>query len=171
MQEFNVKDGKPSGNFLIPARKKKSYLCRYSQAQSNNAKKWPVEEDCKTMKQRIETENFSGRSVLSIYQDFHAKVFSKNPASVPAFPAQSAIDINTYKNRHKYKMNFAQMLSKIKDVIPLFFIRFADMVLSLISDLHKIITETIETVRPGRKYPRNFKNITGRFNYSYQPTR
>jgi hypothetical protein len=41
----------------------------------------------------------------------------------------------------------------------------------LISDLHKIITETIEPVRPGRKYPRNFKNRTGRFNYSYQPTR
>ena len=133
--------------------------------------RWPLEEDCKTVKQRIETENFSGRSVLSIYQDFHAKVFSKNPASVPAFPAQSAIDINTYKNRHKYKMNFARMLSKIKDVIPLFFIRSTDMVLSLISDLHKIITETIEPVRPGRKYPRNFKNRTGRFNYSYQPTR
>jgi len=107
--------------------------------------RWPLEEDCKTVKQRIETENFSGRSVLSIYQDFHAKVFSKNPASAPAFPAQSAIDINTYKNRHRYKMNFARMLSKI--------------------------TETIEPVRPGRKYPRNFKNRTGRFNYSYQPTR
>jgi len=133
--------------------------------------RWPVEEDYKTMKQWIEIENFSGKSVLSVYQDFHAKVFSKNLASALAFPTQSAIDINTYKNRHKYKMNFAQMLSKIKDVIPLFFIRSTDMVLSLISDLHKIITETIEPVRPGRKYPRNFKNRTGRFNYSYQPTR
>jgi hypothetical protein len=133
--------------------------------------RWPVEEDYKTMKQWIEIENFSGKSVLSVYQDFHAKVFSKNLASVLAFPTRSVIDINTYENRHKYKMNFAQMLSKIKDVIPLFFIRSTDMVLSLIFDLHKIITETIEPVRPGRKYPRNFKNRTGRFNYSYQPTR
>ena len=45
-------------------------------------------------------------------------------------------------------MNFAQMLSKIKDVIPLFFIRSTDMVLSLISDLHKIITETIVLNKP-----------------------
>ena len=40
--------------------------------------RWPVEEDYKTMKHWIEIENFSGKSVLSIYQDFHAKVFSKN---------------------------------------------------------------------------------------------
>ena len=64
------------------------------------------------------------------------------------FPAQNAIGINTYKNRRKYKMNFAQTLSKIKDVIPLFFIRSTDMVLSLISDLHKIITETIVLNKP-----------------------
>ncbi len=115
--------------------------------------------------------NFSGKSVLSVYQDFHAKVFSKNLASALAFPTQSAIDINTYENKHQYKMNFAQMLSKIKDVIPLFFVRHAKMVLSLISDLHKIITEIIEPVRPGKKYPRNFKNITGHLNYFYQPTR
>ena len=133
--------------------------------------RWPVEEDYKTMKQWIEIENFSGKSVLSIYQDFYAKVFSKNLASVLAFPTRTAIDINTRNNQHQYKMNYAQMLSKIKDVIPLFFIRSADMVLSLISDLHKIIIETIEPVRPGRKYPRNFKNRSRRFNYCYQSVR
>ena len=40
--------------------------------------RWPVEEDYKTMKKWIKVENFSGKSVLSIYQDFHARVFSKN---------------------------------------------------------------------------------------------
>ena len=39
--------------------------------------RWPVEEDYKTMKRWIEIENFSGKSVHSVYQDFHAKVFSK----------------------------------------------------------------------------------------------
>ena len=49
-------------------------------------KRWPVEEDYKTMKCWLEVENFSGKSVLSVYQDFHAKVFSKNLTSVLAFP-------------------------------------------------------------------------------------
>jgi hypothetical protein len=44
------------------------------------------------MKQWIEIENFAGKSVLSIYQDFHAEVFSKNLASVLAFPTRSVID-------------------------------------------------------------------------------
>lgn len=40
--------------------------------------RWPVEEDYKTMKYRLELGNFSGKTVESIYQDFHAKVLSKN---------------------------------------------------------------------------------------------
>jgi hypothetical protein len=40
--------------------------------------RWPIEEDYKVMKCRIEVENFSGKSPLSVYQDFHAAVFSKN---------------------------------------------------------------------------------------------
>jgi hypothetical protein len=48
--------------------------------------RWPVEEDYKVMKRRIEVENFSGKSVLSVYQDFHAKVFSKNLTAVLSLP-------------------------------------------------------------------------------------
>ena len=133
--------------------------------------RWPVEEDYKSMKQWIEIGNFLGKSVLSVYQDFHAKVFSKNLASALAFPTRSTIEANTRNREHKYQKNFAQLLSKIKDVIPLFFIRPADMLLSLVSYLHQIITETIEPVRPGRQYPRNFNKRKGRFRYCYQPTR
>jgi hypothetical protein len=57
--------------------------------------RWPVEEDYKTMKHWIEIENFSGKSVLSIYQDFHAKVFSKNLTSALVFQTQNEIDRNT----------------------------------------------------------------------------
>jgi hypothetical protein len=53
--------------------------------------RWPVEEDYKAMKRWIEIGNFSGKSVLSVYQDFHAKVFSKNLASALSFPTRSAI--------------------------------------------------------------------------------
>ena len=40
-------------------------------------RRWPVEEDYKTIKCRIELENYSGESVLSVYQDFHAKYFTE----------------------------------------------------------------------------------------------
>ncbi len=131
--------------------------------------RWPVEEDYKTMKKWIEVENFSGKSVLSVYQDFHAKVFSKNLTSALAFPTQAAIDENNRNSLHQYQKNFAQALSKVKDVIPLLFMRTRKQVLSIISDLHAIVTKRIEPVRPGRKFPRNFNNKTGRFSYGYKP--
>lgn len=40
--------------------------------------RWQIEEDDKTIKCWMDMENFSGKSVLSVYQDFHAKVFAKN---------------------------------------------------------------------------------------------
>ncbi|MBZ0258190.1 IS4 family transposase [bacterium] len=43
--------------------------------------RWGVEESYKHMKCRIEIENFTGKSVESVYQDFHAKIFSMNLAA------------------------------------------------------------------------------------------
>ncbi len=45
--------------------------------------------DLKSLKLKLNRdENFSGKSVLSVYQDFHAKVFSKNLISALGFPMQ-----------------------------------------------------------------------------------
>lgn len=49
--------------------------------------RWPVEENYKVMKCRIEIENFSGESVWAVYQDFHAKVFTMNLTAILAHPA------------------------------------------------------------------------------------
>jgi hypothetical protein len=38
--------------------------------------RWPIEEDYKTAKYRVQIENFSGKTIHSVYQDFHAKIFS-----------------------------------------------------------------------------------------------
>lgn len=133
--------------------------------------RWPIEEDYKTMKQWIEVENFSGKSVLSVYQDFHAKVFAKNMAAALAFQTRTAIARNTQHRRHFYQPNFAQTVSKIKDVIPLLFIRTKAKVFEILSDFLEIIIETVEPVRPGRKFKRNFNRRSGRFHYSYKPLR
>jgi hypothetical protein len=49
--------------------------------------RWPVEVDCLFMKERIQIGNFSRESLLSVYQDFHSKVFTKNLIWVLASPA------------------------------------------------------------------------------------
>jgi len=109
------------------------------------------------MKCWLELENFSGKSVLSVYQDFHAKVFSKNLTSVLAFPTQEEIKQNYAHREHDYQINFTQALSKTKDVFVLLFQSVKKQVIQLISELHDIFTQTVEPIRTGRKYPRNHK--------------
>ena len=131
--------------------------------------RWPVEEDYKTIKCRLELENFSGKSVLSVYQDFHAKVFTKNLVSIMAFPANDALKHKCDDRKYDYQINFTQALSKSKGVIALLFHETVFKIGQLIQQLQEIFQRTIEPIRPGRKYPRNHKISVRKFFPAYKP--
>ena len=131
--------------------------------------RWPVEEDYKTIKCRMELENFSGKSELSVYQDFHAKIFAKNLVSIMAFPIQNLLDQDTSPKKHRYRVNFTQALSKSKGVMALLFNETYWRTQSLIADLQYIFQRTVEPIRPGRKYSRNHKVKPRKFFPQYKP--
>lgn len=131
--------------------------------------RWPVEEDYKVMKCRIEVENFSGQSELSVYQDFHARVFSKNITSMLAFAAQDSVEQATESRKHCYKINFTQALSTMRDTIVLLFQGATQNMQKIISDLLETFAMAIEPVRPGRKYPRNHKRSQRKYCLNYKP--
>jgi hypothetical protein len=129
-----------------------------------------VEEDYKTMKCRIEIENFSGKSVLSVQQDFHSRVFSKNLAAIFGHCTKDEIARKTAHRKHTYQLNFTEALSKIKDTIVLLFNRPKEIVKKLVSNLFDIFVQTVEPVRPGRAYPRNHKIRRREFFINYKRT-
>lgn len=131
--------------------------------------RWPVEEDYKTIKCRIEIENFSGKSVLSVYQDFHAKIFSKNFTSILAFPTREQIKEDSKRKKHEYQINFTQALSKTKGVIVLLFQRSKRQFCRLIEDLHEIFVKTVEKINYGRSYPRKRKSLREKYSLNYKP--
>ncbi len=131
--------------------------------------RWPVEEDYKTMKCRMEMENFSGKSVLSVYQDFHAKVFSKNLTAIIANTTKDEIKKLSEHRKYQYQINFTQALSKMKHTIILLFTRSVEKVKFIVADLQKIFSQTVESVRPGRKYKRNHKVKLKKFHMAYKP--
>jgi len=131
--------------------------------------RWPIEEDYKTMKSRMELENFSGKSFLSVYQDFHAKVFAKNLVWIMAFSVQSRLDQDTNEKAYRYQINFTQAFSKSKGVMALLFHDTVRKVQRLIADLQYIFQRTVEPIRPGRKYPRNHKAKPRKFFPQYKP--
>jgi len=131
--------------------------------------RWPVEEDYKAIKCRLELENFSGKSVLSVYQDFHAKVFAKNLVSIMAFPLKDSLEIDSGDKKYIYQINFTQALSKSKGAIALLFYETGNKIRKLIADLQNIFQRTVEPIRPGRKYPRNHKPKLRKFFFQYKP--
>ncbi|MGI9569842.1 MAG: IS4 family transposase [Desulfobulbia bacterium] len=132
-------------------------------------KRGPVEEDYKIIKCRIELENFSGQSALSVHQDFHAKVFAKNLVWMMAFPVQNRMDDDIANSKHRYQINFTQAISKSKGVIALLFLDTKRIIKRLIADLQYIFQRTVEPIRPGRKYQRNHKAKTRRYFHQYKP--
>jgi len=133
-------------------------------------RRWPVEEDYKTLKYRLEIENFSGKTVHSVYQDFHAKVFSKNLVSVIASTTKKEILIKSESLLHVHQINFAQALSMMKNTIVLLFKRSVEKVTEIVEDLRTIFIQTTEAVRPNRKYPRNHRVKQKRFFLEYKTT-
>ena len=131
--------------------------------------RWPIEEDYKTIKCRMDLENFSGKSALSVYQDFHAKVFVKNLVAVMAFPVKDVLDNLNDTKMYRYQINFTQALSKSKGVVALLLHDLSRKIRRLIADLQYIFQRTVEPIRPGRKYPRKHKAMPRKFFLQYKP--
>ena len=114
--------------------------------------RWGFEENYKHMKSRIEMGNFSGKSVESVYQDFHAKVFSMNLAAVLVHPVQDQVEQDSNGSQYPYQVNMTFAVSSLKQVIVKLLSQARP--LRLVGKMQKLFAKTLEPVRPGRSYPR-----------------
>ena len=121
--------------------------------------RWGIEENYKRLKQWVEIENFSGKSALSVQQDFYAKIVASNLTSIMANEAQKIVAIETEGLSGRYGVNFAQALSKMKHRIIELIVHSKPELRSLIDKTINYISKTIESIRPGRTAPRKLKNI------------
>jgi len=131
--------------------------------------RWPVEEDYEVMKSRLEVENWSGKSVQAIYQEFHAAVFAKNQASILAHPAQEEVNKQNEGKKYRYQINMTHLISKMKDTIV--YLLHDTAVLPLLQALWEQMVKTIEPIRPGRSFPRKKYVKRKRFAINYKATR
>jgi hypothetical protein len=132
--------------------------------------RWPVEEDYKVAKSRIELENFSGKSAASVYQDFHAKVTMKNIVSILALPVNDKLANDTTTTRkYDYQVNFTQALATVKNLMPLLFQRSKRKIKLIIEALFELLENSIEPIRPGRSYPRKHRVSSRKFYTNYKP--
>jgi hypothetical protein len=62
------------------------------------------------LKYRLEVENFSGKTVHPVYQDFRSKVFSKNLTSVIAGTTKEEIVKKSEPLTHVHQINFVKAM-------------------------------------------------------------
>lgn len=126
------------------------------------AKRWGIEERFKALKSRALIERFTGKSVHSVNQDFHAKIFATNLVQILASLAQHHVDREhdstppNLKPLYRPKINLAQALSKSKNlVVPL----LLHLRTHIIGALLRVFVNTTEPIRPGRHFPRRVSRV------------
>jgi len=121
--------------------------------------RWGIEENYKYLKQWVEIENFSGKSALSVQQDFYAKIVATNLTALMTMVAQKSISSKTKQLKLSYQINFAQALSKMKHRIVYLILHAHNNIKAFIKRTLHYLSQTYESVRAGRVSPRRIKNI------------
>jgi hypothetical protein len=119
--------------------------------------RWPIETKYDVVKNKLQLENFSSRTVEGVQQDFFAAMLLANVAATAAHDAQFDVDDarRGKANKYDYKVNINETIGVLKD-------RF---VIALTIDDTKIQDEYVQGIiqeiashvvprRPGRSSPR-----------------
>jgi hypothetical protein len=118
---------------------------------------------------QLEVENFSGRTVDAIKQDFFATIYMANVAAVACWDAQK--DVNEKRelknNKYSYHVNVNHAIGTLKD-------RFIMMLLEpsprirrkMLKQILFLLKESVVPTRPGRSIPRNPSPRKSRFRFN-----
>jgi len=80
-------------------------------------KRWGIETDYNTLKNKIQVEAWSGLTETSMLQDFWASLYLNNLVLIEKFQADALIRHSraNKNNKHIYKANINEIIGSIKD--------------------------------------------------------
>ena len=120
--------------------------------------RWNEEEAYKLLKNRIELEDFSGKTAKAVKQDFHAKIFLLTLSAAYAHPIEERVKkeyMADEKRKHSQKINRTNSIAKTKDILVGMFIK--KQYEKALESFDKIVYSTRELIRPNRKNERKHK--------------
>jgi hypothetical protein len=125
--------------------------------QSLYFKRWPIETRYDTLKIKLQLENFTGKTVLSVFQDFYASMFLSNMATFAKYVTDAEIqNDNADKNLdYEYKTNVNILIGKLKDNLVLAMLEPSSQKRE--RALNKVLFEIAKNrtpIRPDRQFER-----------------
>jgi hypothetical protein len=131
--------------------------------------RWPIETKYNEIKNKLEVENFSGRTMNAIMQDFFVTMYMANAISVAYWESQSSIDEQreSKDNKYNYHVNVNQAIGAFKDRFILAVleddpIRRAQMIKRIL----RLVTKQPSPTRPNRSIPRNAHPRNAKFRHN-----
>jgi hypothetical protein len=115
--------------------------------------RWGVEEQFKDMKHAISVENFVGKKVNSIKQEFFGNIVTYNLAMMSC-KYQIEKLANSRTKKYKYAINKRALLGKIKNCYIMLFDK-TGRAKETIVELVKIVSKESVPIRLGRKFERS----------------
>ena len=131
--------------------------------------RWPVETKYDEIKNKLEVENFSGRTTDAIRQDFYVTMYMSNVATVAYWEAQEHVDAERdgKDNKYEYHVNVNHTIGTLKD-------RFIEALLEekprkrakLARQILVLITKHVVPTRPERSRPRSQSPRNAKFRHN-----
>lgn len=127
--------------------------------------RWGIETHYNVLKNWLELENFSGKTLTAIEQDLYSKIFIKNLCATLAHPIDQKIDQEIKEGKKKYATNKVFALAQtVQLIVPLFVKKKVDKSIEVFD---AIVSKTKEMVRENRSFERK-KGSKLKFSTSYK---
>ncbi len=123
-------------------------------------KRWPIETKYNRIKNKLKLENFSGRTFISVQQDFYATMFLSNLVAISKVITDESIqEMNRGKElKYDYQVNESMLISHLKNrLIKCLLEKNESKREQLLNDILEDATYSRVPIRPGRSFER--KNI------------
>jgi hypothetical protein len=115
-------------------------------------KRWGVEEQYKDIKHALAIENFAGKKVNSIKQEFYGTILTYNLAMI-ALKKPVEKRSNSRKKKYKYKANKRSILAKFKQCFVTIFFDPENLIKTF-EEIIKTVTKESVPIRPNRYFER-----------------
>jgi hypothetical protein len=120
-------------------------------------KRWPVETKYNEIKNKLDIENFSGKLVNNIRQDFFATMLLTNLATDFFNEAQEEVEKEQKRkrNKYRYKVNVNHLIGVLKDRFILCLLEDDDKKREQkFNEIVDLLKKRIIPIRPNRSFPR-----------------
>jgi len=131
--------------------------------------RWPVETKYDVVKNKLQLENFTSRTVEGVEQDFYAAMYLTNVAAAAASDAQAEIDEarEGKNNKYRYKANLNEAIGVLKDRLILALAEDSPRKQAkLIQKIIDEVTRSVTPIRGDRSVPRSSSSRKCKFHHN-----